>query len=302
MKLKLSALIITYNQAEYISQAIDGILMQETNFEFELIIANDCSPDNTDEIIRNYIDTHPKASCIKYFRHPKNIGMMHNFAFALKECKGEYIAICEGDDYWTDPQKLQKQVDVMEQNPDVVITYHDACKVDANRNIIEKGMLSENRKRDFSADELKTGIWVLMQSMCVRNVIKEYPKSFYKVYNGDTFYTSLIGNYGRGMYIHDIKPTCYRVHQEGIWSMKTTAERKIRSLLTPAELMFFYKAKGDLKFFNYFKDRTQKAIMSMFEFRLPLKYKWHLLKFIFSYSPYLGLRNVVYYTRKTIFN
>jgi len=302
MELTLSALIITYNQGEYIAQTIEGILMQETDFDFELIIANDCSPDNTDEVIKHYIDTHPKGSCIRYFRHEKNIGMMHNFAFALQQCQGKYIAICEGDDYWTDPHKVQKQVDVMEQHPDVVITYHDACKVDAEGNMLSEGMLPEKRKRDFSADELKTGIWVLTQSMCIRNIMHEYPKSFYKVYNGDTFYTSLLGNYGRGMYVHGIKPTCYRVHETGVWSMKSSAERKIKSILTPAELMLFYKEKGDNEFFEYFRNRTQRAILSMFEHRLPLQYKKKLLKLIFSYAPYLGARNIVYYLRKTIFH
>ena len=98
--------------------------MQETNFDVELIIADDCSPDKTEEIVNNFISTHPKGKLIKYFRHSENIGMHRNGAFAGEQCKGKYVAICEGDDYWTDPLKLQKQVDFLESEDDSVLCFH----------------------------------------------------------------------------------------------------------------------------------------------------------------------------------
>lgn len=110
--------MITYGHEKFIEQAINGVLMQECDFEVELIIANDCSPDQTDSVIQNIIANHPKSSRIKYFKHDKNIGMMPNFISALQQCNGKYIALCEGDDYWTDSLKLQKQFDILENNPD----------------------------------------------------------------------------------------------------------------------------------------------------------------------------------------
>ncbi|RZK16423.1 MAG: glycosyltransferase, partial [Flavobacterium sp.] len=94
--------MITYNHESYITQAIEGVLMQKTNFDYELIISNDCSIDNTDKIIKNIIDTNPKGYLIKYYNQKKNIGMNANFFFATDKCNGEYMAFCEGDDYWID--------------------------------------------------------------------------------------------------------------------------------------------------------------------------------------------------------
>ncbi|MDO9260985.1 MAG: glycosyltransferase, partial [Flavobacteriaceae bacterium] len=107
----VSVCMITYNHENYIQQAIEGVLMQTCNFEVELIIANDCATDKTDEVIQEIIKNHPNSSWIKYTNHSQNKGMMPNFIWAMQQCKGKYIALCEGDDYWTDPLKLQKQVE-----------------------------------------------------------------------------------------------------------------------------------------------------------------------------------------------
>ena len=88
--------MITYGHEKYIKQAIEGVLMQETNFNFELIIADDCSPDETESIVKNIVDTHPRGHIIKYFRHDKNLGMQANGIFAVLQCTAKYIAICRG--------------------------------------------------------------------------------------------------------------------------------------------------------------------------------------------------------------
>ncbi len=115
----VSVIMITYNHENFISAAVNSILNQKCNFKFELIIANDSSPDNTDLIVRELMR---QTSSIIYFKHDKNLGMMPNFIFALKKARGKYIAICEGDDYWTDSLKLQKQVSFLEANPDYNMT------------------------------------------------------------------------------------------------------------------------------------------------------------------------------------
>jgi glycosyltransferase involved in cell wall biosynthesis len=124
-KVVVSIDMITYLHEAYITQAIEGVLMQKTNFEIELIIADDCSPDKTEEVVKNIITTHPKGHIIKYFKHESNIGMQANGMFAAKQCSGKYIAICEGDDYWTDPYKLQKQVDFLEVNEGYSSIFHN---------------------------------------------------------------------------------------------------------------------------------------------------------------------------------
>jgi len=126
----ISVCVITYGQERYIRQTLKGILSQEANFVIELIIANDNSPDNSDSLIQEFIKNNQNANfIIRYFKHENNIGAMPNFKFALEKCSGKYIAICEGDDYWTDPLKLQKQVDFLEANSDYTLHFHNAMDI-----------------------------------------------------------------------------------------------------------------------------------------------------------------------------
>lgn len=122
----VSVIMVTYAHEKYILEAINGVLMQQCDFEVELIIANDCSPDSTDEIIHSTIQNHPRGSWIRYFNHEKNLGMLPNFIFALQQCQGKYIALCEGDDYWNDPLKLQKQVNFLEANVEYSGCFHNS--------------------------------------------------------------------------------------------------------------------------------------------------------------------------------
>lgn len=121
----VSVCMITYGHEKFIKQAIEGVLMQQCDFEVELIVANDCSPDNTDNVIKEILQTDKRASWIKYTRQEKNLGVTANLLFALQKCEGNYIAFCEGDDYWTDALKLQKQRDYFLSNPGIGLVYTD---------------------------------------------------------------------------------------------------------------------------------------------------------------------------------
>lgn len=112
----VSVHMITYNHEKFIAQAIEGVLMQKTDFPFELIIGEDCSTDRTREIVVDYANKYPDI--IKPILHEKNVGMKANGRACRAASRGKYIAICEGDDYWIDPLKLQKQVDFMESHPE----------------------------------------------------------------------------------------------------------------------------------------------------------------------------------------
>ncbi|WP_396196729.1 glycosyltransferase family 2 protein [Flavobacterium sp.] len=120
----VSVIVITFGHENYIRRAIEGVLMQKCYFDVELIIADDCSPDSTDDIVNEIVSSNENKSWIKYTRHLTNKGPVGNFIWSLKQAKGKYVAICEGDDYWTDPLKLQKQVDFLESNVDFTMTFH----------------------------------------------------------------------------------------------------------------------------------------------------------------------------------
>ncbi len=122
--IKVSVWMITYNHEKYIAQALEGVLMQKTNFNFEIVIGEDASTDKTRVIIEKF--EKENISIINAIYQKKNVGAMRNaYEFTLPKCKGKYIACCEGDDYWTYPYKLQKQVDFLEKNPDYGFVYSD---------------------------------------------------------------------------------------------------------------------------------------------------------------------------------
>ena len=123
--IKLSVICLTYNHAAYIRQALDGFVMQKTNFDFEVLIHDDASTDGTADIIREYQQKYPKI--IKPIFQTENLyyqnkSISKNFVYPL--IKGEYVAFCEGDDYWTDENKLQKQVDFLDAHPDYAVCFH----------------------------------------------------------------------------------------------------------------------------------------------------------------------------------
>lgn len=127
----VSVVMITYNHAPYITQAIEGVLQQKTNFPFELVIGEDCSTDGTREIVFEYQKKYPDI--IRVITSEQNVGATRNLYRTEKNCRGKYIAYCEGDDYWHRPDKLQKQVDYMENHPECGLVCSDYNFYDVSR-------------------------------------------------------------------------------------------------------------------------------------------------------------------------
>lgn len=143
----LSIVTITYNHELYIRKCIEGVLMQQVNFPIEFIIAEDCSTDGTLAVCKGYAEKYPDL--IKLITSENNVGAIVNERRAMKAAKGKYIAFCEGDDYWTDPLKLQKQVDFLEENLEYSVTFH-RCKhynvVDGTTKEDQCGFLFQNNE------------------------------------------------------------------------------------------------------------------------------------------------------------
>jgi glycosyltransferase involved in cell wall biosynthesis len=119
----VSVKMITYNHAPFIARAIKGVLQQKTNFPFELVIGEDCSTDGTREIVFDYQKRYPHI--VRVITSNENVGMIRNGYRTEKACTGKYIAWCEGDDYWHDPEKIQKQADYMENHPECGLVHSD---------------------------------------------------------------------------------------------------------------------------------------------------------------------------------
>lgn len=208
-ELKVSVEMITFKHELYIQQAIEGVLMQETNFDFELVIADDCSPDSTPEIVEAIIKNHPKGDKIKYFRHKENIGMQPNGMFAYNQCHGKYVALCEGDDYWTDPLKLQKQVDFLENNSEYVLCFHEVNILKANGEIVSDFITEVPEDYETLERLAQFGNYIHTPSVVFRNIIKEFPFEFELSPIGDFFLYLMLAEHGKLKFLKE-KMAVYR--------------------------------------------------------------------------------------------
>lgn len=183
----VSVCCITYNHEKYINEAIDSFLMQETDFPFEIVIGEDCSTDNTRKIVEKYKEMYPNI--IKLIVSENNVGAQANFQRTNEACIGEYMALCEGDDYWTDKNKLQIQKDFLESNPEYIICYTD---VEAfNENGIIQDYIGGATK-DLTADELKKATPINTLTTMYRNIMKDKFSAEFKASKyGDLFIWSI---------------------------------------------------------------------------------------------------------------
>lgn len=261
-RILVSICCLTFNHAPFIRKCLDGFLMQEGDFDIEVLIHDDASTDGTKEIIEEYKSAHP------YIFYPifqtENQGSKGGRSFTAKynfpRCRGKYIALCEGDDYWTDSTKLKQQVEFLEQNNDYVLTGHDAIKITREGLIISQTCLEDIYKRDYSSTELKQSNLVLTLSMCFRNVsiIKYPPKESLKVKVGDLFIISMLGLYGKYKFMPNIKPAVYRVHTGGVWSLKSELDKNKMLCTTAKQLRNYYTRIGDKEMANY---HSKKVLM-----------------------------------------
>lgn len=245
---------ITYNHASYIQEAIDSFLMQETNFPFEILVHDDASTDGTTKIVLDYAQKYPEI--IKPIIQTENQytkGGLINPRFVFPKTRGKYIALCEGDDYWTDNKKLQKQVAFLERNPGYVITYTNGQAFDENGNLdVDFGAST----RDLDAEELIKARSLHTLTTCFRNVIKEIPLDLLSARYGDLIMWSLLGAHGKGKYLADIKPAAYRIHDGGVHSKKTRKQQDEMALITSNALLSYYTRLGDIDTARYFLNKS----------------------------------------------
>lgn len=149
-----SVIMLTYNHEDYIAQALDSILMQETDFAYEILVGDDSSTDRTLDIVEEYRKRNPGV--IRVVRHERNVGASRNAYDTMKASKGKYLASCEGDDYWTDVRKLQIQVDFLEAHKEFIACTHPVIFVDKNGEELPQQRLEwVSTKSRFSLKDFK---------------------------------------------------------------------------------------------------------------------------------------------------
>jgi glycosyltransferase involved in cell wall biosynthesis len=255
----------TFNHAPFIRDALDGFLMQITNFPFEVIIHDDASTDGTSDIIREYEKRYPNViRPIYQTENQYSKGIKISATYVWPNARGKYIALCEGDDYWTDPLKLQKQVDFLEANSEYVVCHHDASIVDEHGTTIAESKLPDAIKRDSSGDELIRRPWMLTLTVCFRNVLGEMPPELYKVFNGDTFLFSMLGNFGGSHYMgREIRSAAYRRHAGGVWSTLSNDEANVHAANTYYWLGRYYWRLGKKEYSRHFAEEYQGTLLKL---------------------------------------
>lgn len=221
----VSICCVTYNHQQFIAQAIDGFLMQKTTFPLEIIICDDASTDGTTEIIKEYEKRYPDLIRGVYQtqnQYSKGLLPYPNFAWPL--AKGKYIALCEGDDFWTDEYKLQKQVDFLEVNPDYIacahesiIRYDESYRKEDMKCSIAKLPYSQNKKviTDYTFQEVLNTVLFQSSTLVFRNVASEIPHFIRFNVLWDVALFHYLGAKGK---IHFLTETMsiYRKHQKSL--------------------------------------------------------------------------------------
>ena len=296
---------ITYNHAPYIRQCLDGFLMQETNFKYEIIIHDDASTDGTTEIIKEYAEKYPDLiTPIFQSENQYSKGLRGFYAkFVFPRAKGKYIALCEGDDYWTDPLKLQKQVDFLEANPEYVMCTHHFCTYNQ-----ENGDFGEDWNLNFTEDFtfdldffIKRDCWItqpltLLFRLCSLNLCEysQYPNA------KDVTLIYHILKKGKGIFFKD-NMGIYRCHYGGIWSGTNRVQRIKADMETCIGIYDVDRDKKSALLLNnsihlfgylglsFFKDnyRMYKKIMKILYHELGflqcVKTLWHTSNYFHSY-------------------
>lgn len=209
---KVSIVTITYNHKDYIRESLDSFIAQKTNFEYEIVIADDCSTDGTQEIIQEYVHKYPKL--IRATLRNKNIGAVPNSLDSIRQAKGEYVALCEGDDFFTDPNKLQTQVNMLDSNLGLSLCFHKV------RVFFDNGAQPDSVHPDLTASKkfnlenlLKTNFIQTNSVMYRRRKYDSIPEDILPL---DWFLHLYHAQYGDIGFINKVM-SAYRRHVGGMW-------------------------------------------------------------------------------------
>lgn len=216
-----------FNHEKYIAECLDGILMQRTNFPFELVVHEDASTDKTADIIREYEKRFPRVVVPIYETENQYSKQDGSFTRIINaHLTGKYIAMCEGDDYWTDPDKLQRQVDFLEIHPEYSMIFHDAhIKNELENNSITQ-VYPTLENRDYSASELFEKWTVPTASILYRReILKFNVKNSKDILNGDILLVEKCAHAGKVRCINE-KMSVYRLQPKGVtWDKSLTVQR-----------------------------------------------------------------------------
>jgi glycosyltransferase involved in cell wall biosynthesis len=222
--------MITYNQAKFIAQAVESALMQETDFDYEIVIGEDASSDGTREIVLDFQRRYPEK--IRVLAHETNLGFLGkaNFVKTIFSSRGEYIALLEGDDYWISPHKLQTQVDFLQSHPECVICFHPTAKVDTNGEFVGHVFDSSKGSDILSLEDIvKENFMATCSVMFRAGLVTRIPDWYFHPRCGDWTLYVLVAQNGSIGRVPSVM-AAYRSHSQGLWSGMQKKQEKLATI------------------------------------------------------------------------
>ncbi|CAG5079714.1 glycosyltransferase family 2 protein [Parvicella tangerina] len=274
--MKVSVVVVTYNHQNYIAECLDSIFRQKVTFDFEVIIGNDHSTDRTAEIIEEYAQKYENLTSYippeekRVFIQGRPTGR-YNIISAISRAKGEYIAQLDGDDFWSDMNKLQEQVDFLDSNQNCIAchTWHSYLRME-NGNWVEKKAPTKthgysNEKFSDVQKILENKLRIKSRTVMFRNIV-EIPEKFKEVPYGDIGFSILLGKYGEYGFI-DEPMAVYRVHEDGLSSSnKDRKHRLVHDRFNLLESFYFAKEvfgnKYDIVLNKFFAEKMNEIALA----------------------------------------
>lgn len=277
----VSILCATFNQKDYIAQTIEGFLMQKVNFPIEIIIHDDASTDGTSDIVRKYATEYPdiiKPIYQKENQYSQHKGLWKNFIYP--KAKGKYYAECEGDDYWTDPNKLQRQVDFLESHPDYSLCVHKAICFNDKKQAFESCFPKIHEETDFTVKDIISGGGGFFSTNSM--LYKADYQSFESIWSlcpvGDYPLAIKLALKGKVHYFPEIM-SCYRSFAKGSWSVRTLcgkdAKEKRSKFIKAMDI--FLDALNKFTHYKYTEEIKNKIDLNHFNLYWDFK-MWNKLK------------------------
>lgn len=261
----LSVLCITYNQEKFVREALDSFLSQKTDFPYEIVIADDGSTDGTREIIQGYKKRYPDM--IRPQFRDINVGSLRNFYLSYNVCRGRYIAICDGDDHWTDPDKLQKQVDFLERNPEFSMTSHAVKTVFLG--VEKKDPFVKPLEISTLKETIEHGHFVPTLSIVLRRtLLPKLPPWFQELWVDDIPLIMMMTALGKNYYFKEVMGY-KRKHPLGISQEERRKTKEYKIYMLKNKLFFFNKLKVFLN--GNYEDLLNK-VLSEIHFALMFMY------------------------------
>ncbi|MFZ1809273.1 MAG: glycosyltransferase [Cyclobacteriaceae bacterium] len=291
MRYTVSVRLMTFNHRAFIREAIESILRQKTDFNVEIVVGDDYSNDGTLDIIKEYKSTENIHIRIlerrigdEYWKKRQNLGRLYNFVNILENCSGEYVALLDGDDYWIDELKLQKQVEFLRANADFILTsgnskviYEEATnKIEYFRPNWTKCLTNVIAVED----QIRYAPAFHISSVLFRNeILDEIPDFFYDTISGDIVLFTIMCSKGKLSYVDDIF-SCYRVNKSGITKSylgyKRLRYKYERKILMYKSLNSYFEFKYNHLFKSFIWSYTRRLVQT------PRKFKDYFSFFLYT--------------------